>query len=140
MHTNPQLLPIHRIKMYRFNCTHRVLSASLGRISSYPGHPSTSTLSGLNPNVNNDLLHDREVNNDFDRDLDLDLDIDEHPRQFASNNNDITRHVRPKTIAWKDAKPYEMIPGPKPFPGIGNTWRFLWGEFQGMDPLGIQKS
>jgi hypothetical protein len=26
---------------------------------------------------------------------------------------------------WKNARPYEEIPGPKPLPVFGNFWRFL---------------
>lgn len=29
------------------------------------------------------------------------------------------------TEEWDNAKPFEDIPGPKPFPVIGNLWRFL---------------
>ena len=27
--------------------------------------------------------------------------------------------------SWKQAKPYSEIPGPKPLPFVGNTWRFI---------------
>jgi hypothetical protein len=26
---------------------------------------------------------------------------------------------------WKQARPYSDVPGPKPLPIVGNTWRFL---------------
>lgn len=26
---------------------------------------------------------------------------------------------------WKAAVPYEMMPGPKPWPILGNNWRFI---------------
>lgn len=26
---------------------------------------------------------------------------------------------------WKSAVPYELMPGPKPWPILGNNWRFL---------------
>lgn len=34
---------------------------------------------------------------------------------------------------WDSALPYEKLPGPKPWPIIGNTWRFIFGEFKSLD-------
>lgn len=28
-------------------------------------------------------------------------------------------------IPWELAKPYKTMPGPKPMPLVGNTWRFI---------------
>lgn len=30
-----------------------------------------------------------------------------------------------KNCEWDDAIPYKDIPGPKPLPLLGNTWRFM---------------
>lgn len=43
---------------------------------------------------------------------------------IISVNNVIDGHKISENIRG-DAVPYENIPGPKPFPFIGNTWRFL---------------
>lgn len=34
-----------------------------------------------------------------------------------------TQNTRPDS--WDNAKPFQEIPGPKPLPLLGNTWRFL---------------
>ncbi|XP_063919076.1 probable cytochrome P450 12a4, mitochondrial [Zophobas morio] len=54
----------------------------------------------------------------------------------ALENNDT------KPFDWEQAKAFEEIPGPKPLPLVGNTWRFLLpkvGNFYGMDILQIHK-
>jgi hypothetical protein len=38
-----------------------------------------------------------------------------------------TEHVVDNDEEWQQAKPYEEIPGPKPYPVVGNLWRFLPG-------------
>lgn len=30
-----------------------------------------------------------------------------------------------KPEGWDEAKPFEALPGPKPYPLIGNIWRFM---------------
>lgn len=45
-----------------------------------------------------------------------------------------------KPHEWREALPFEAIPGPKPLPLIGNTWRFLpFGEFGDLDMMRITK-
>jgi hypothetical protein len=39
------------------------------------------------------------------------------------NSNAAVAQARPEE--WSYAKPFEDIPGPKPLPIIGNTWRFI---------------
>lgn len=38
-----------------------------------------------------------------------------------------------KPPGWDEAKPYEEMPGPKPLPIIGNSWRFIISELKGED-------
>ncbi|KAJ9592494.1 hypothetical protein L9F63_015910 [Diploptera punctata] len=33
--------------------------------------------------------------------------------------------ILPEQLEWRDARPYSEVPGPKPLPVVGNTWRFL---------------
>jgi hypothetical protein len=43
-----------------------------------------------------------------------------HPvRRFESSVASIQDEV------WEKARPYSAVPGPKPLPIVGNTWRFL---------------
>lgn len=41
----------------------------------------------------------------------------------------ISRHQEPSehpvNQAWIKARPYEEVPGPKPIPILGNTWRYV---------------
>jgi hypothetical protein len=39
------------------------------------------------------------------------------------NNTAVVTQTRPEE--WDNAKPFEDIPGPKPLPILGNTWRFI---------------
>jgi hypothetical protein len=39
------------------------------------------------------------------------------------NSTAAVAQARP--VEWDFAKPFEDIPGPKPLPIIGNTWRFI---------------
>jgi hypothetical protein len=39
------------------------------------------------------------------------------------NSTAAVTQARPEE--WNNAKPFEDIPGPKPLPIIGNTWRFI---------------
>lgn len=34
-----------------------------------------------------------------------------------------TNSTKTSTTVWKEAKPYSKVPGPKPMPILGNTWR-----------------
>lgn len=49
-------------------------------------------------------------------------------------------HNNVKSIGYNKALPFEQIPGPKPFPFIGNVWRFLpkIGDLHGIQPLDMQ--
>ena len=64
-----------------------------------------------------------------------------------NNNNNVKRwisHTERKSdqfmtlncdVDWTIAKPYSAVPGPKPLPLIGNTWRLLpyIGQYQVSD-------
>lgn len=45
----------------------------------------------------------------------------------------VIENTRPEN--WSSALPFEKIPGPKPIPLLGNTWRFLplIGKYHGLD-------
>ncbi|XP_017782391.1 PREDICTED: probable cytochrome P450 12a5, mitochondrial isoform X1 [Nicrophorus vespilloides] len=45
-----------------------------------------------------------------------------------SRNINCASHDNPP--GWDGAKPFESIPGPKPLPLIGNSWRFLTKDFK----------
>ncbi|XP_017769204.1 PREDICTED: cytochrome P450 CYP12A2 isoform X1 [Nicrophorus vespilloides] len=44
-----------------------------------------------------------------------------------------------KPSNWNESKPYNSIPGPKPWPIVGNIWRFFYGEFKGKNMAEISK-
>lgn len=44
-------------------------------------------------------------------------------KQYGRDPNEL--HCTPEE--WANAKPFDDIPGPKPLPIIGNTWRFMPG-------------
>ncbi|KAF2902389.1 hypothetical protein ILUMI_03786 [Ignelater luminosus] len=48
------------------------------------------------------------------------------------NVNEILNLQKGSECDWKDAIPYKDVPGPKPLPFLGNTWRFVpfIGDFQ----------
>lgn len=41
---------------------------------------------------------------------------------FSLKNDDFLECA---SEVWKTAVPYELMPGPKPWPILGNNWRFL---------------
>lgn len=42
--------------------------------------------------------------------------------QWVASQSNGTKEV---DLSWKNAKPYSEMPGPKPLPLVGNTWRFI---------------
>lgn len=47
------------------------------------------------------------------------------------DNQNLASSAKPP--GWDDAKPFAQIPGPKPLPVIGNSWRFVLSEMKGED-------
>ncbi|RZC10203.1 hypothetical protein BDFB_005201 [Asbolus verrucosus] len=74
-------------------------------------------------------------NNTIERSLDP-KKLEHYRNLNALDNADI------KPNGWDEAKPFEAIPGPKPLPIIGNTWRFILpkiGTFYGINFLDLFK-
>ncbi|XP_017782393.1 PREDICTED: cytochrome P450 CYP12A2-like isoform X2 [Nicrophorus vespilloides] len=51
-------------------------------------------------------------------------------RCFCKVKNISKEDVNIKPIGWDKAKPFDIIPGPKPLPIVGNSWRFLSNDFK----------
>lgn len=45
-----------------------------------------------------------------------------------------------KPPGWDEALPFEEIPGPKPVPLLGNTWRLILSQIKGEDFIDMLKS
>lgn len=44
---------------------------------------------------------------------------------FSCQRNVITGELSEKMVKVKSPLPYEMVPGPRALPILGNTWRFI---------------
>lgn len=61
--------------------------------------------------------------------------------EYYKKLNEI-QNIKNKPEDWDDAKPFESLPGPKPLPIIGNSWRFFIpkiGDYYGLNFLEINK-
>lgn len=45
---------------------------------------------------------------------------------LAAEAVEVSEHVT-RSKEWEEALPYEMVPGPKALPFLGNNWRFIPG-------------
>lgn len=52
-------------------------------------------------------------------------------------NQEIASGAKP--IGWDEALPFEKMPGPKPLPLLGNTWRLIRLEMKGQDFLDLHR-